>query len=85
MVAGFILSHLGMLLILFGFAMPRYYDIFVPPRRRAEGTEKTIANVPMARVVEPDATDPTVDFGETGLASSISPNKSSDDEKKLDS
>lgn len=51
MIAGFILAHMGLLMILLGFVMPRYYDAFVPPERRGEGTGRTIAGVPK----EPDA------------------------------
>lgn len=46
MIAGFILAHFCLLLILLGVVMPRYYDVFVPPHRRAEGTQKTIAMQP---------------------------------------
>ncbi|KAJ5984716.1 Sodium:neurotransmitter symporter [Penicillium waksmanii] len=42
MIAGFILAHLCLLLILLGVILPRYYNIFVPRHRRAEGTEETI-------------------------------------------
>lgn len=44
MIAGFILAHLCMFLIILGFIMPRYYDCFVPPRRQNEGTEVTVVN-----------------------------------------
>ena len=84
MIAGFILSHLGLTLVLLGFIMPRYYDVFVPPRRQHEGMEKTVANLPKMRVTEPAAGEPGVDMGEAGSDSPITPNKSSDDEKKLD-
>ncbi|KAL2376667.1 hypothetical protein RJZ90_007345 [Blastomyces dermatitidis] len=49
MIAGFILAHICLLAILLGFVMPRYYDIFIPPLRRAEGTEETVANEPKVR------------------------------------
>lgn len=52
MITGFILAHLGLLMILLGFVMPRYYDAFIPPERRGEGTGPTVAGVPR----EPDAT-----------------------------
>ncbi|KAF1968292.1 Sodium:neurotransmitter symporter [Bimuria novae-zelandiae CBS 107.79] len=43
MITGFILSHLGMLAIIMGYAIPRYYDALIPVERREEGTEPTIA------------------------------------------
>lgn len=46
MIAGFILAHLCLLLILLGVILPRYYNIFVPRRRRSEGTEVTIPQQP---------------------------------------
>jgi solute carrier family 6 GABA transporter-like protein 1 len=46
MIAGFILGHFFLLLILLGVVFPRYYNILSPPHRRAEGTELTIANEP---------------------------------------
>jgi hypothetical protein len=30
----------------FGLVFPRYYDVFIPPGRRTEGKEETIANQP---------------------------------------
>ncbi|KAL4896134.1 hypothetical protein BDV59DRAFT_172131, partial [Aspergillus ambiguus] len=44
MITGFILAHLCLLAILLGLVMPRYYDVFIPPDRRAEGSEETIVN-----------------------------------------
>ncbi|TXT09155.1 hypothetical protein VHUM_02629 [Vanrija humicola] len=44
MIAGFIVSMLTVSVMLLGFVVPRYFDIFVPPHRRLEGTEKTTAN-----------------------------------------
>jgi solute carrier family 6 GABA transporter-like protein 1 len=44
MVLGFIVSILGISVIILGFVMPRYFDVLVPQSRRAEGTELTIAN-----------------------------------------
>lgn len=46
MIAGFILAHFCLLLILLGVILPRYYNIFVPRHRRAEGTEETIPQQP---------------------------------------
>ena len=65
MIAGFILAHLGLLMVLLGFVMPRYYDAFIPPERRGEGTGHTVAGVPK----EPDATPAhTVPSGGSGDA-----------------
>ncbi|KAF9890226.1 hypothetical protein FE257_006138 [Aspergillus nanangensis] len=44
MITGFILSHICLLFILIGFVFPRYYDVFIPPTRRSEGSEETIVN-----------------------------------------
>ena len=44
MIAGFILSMLGLTMMIVGFIAPRYYDAFIPVSRRAEGTEATVAN-----------------------------------------
>lgn len=46
MIAGFILAHLGLLLILLGFIMPRYYDVFIPLDRKNEELKVTQANQP---------------------------------------
>lgn len=46
MIAGFILAHFCLLLVLLGVIMPRYYNIFIPPHRRDEGTEITVASQP---------------------------------------
>lgn len=32
-----------MVAIILGFAIPKYYDVFIPPQRRGEGTEPTLA------------------------------------------
>jgi solute carrier family 6 GABA transporter-like protein 1 len=54
MIAGFILAHFCLLLILLGVVFPRYYDIFIPTDRRAEGTQITIANQPIEQEFVPD-------------------------------
>ncbi|CAG7926686.1 unnamed protein product [Penicillium olsonii] len=54
MISGFILAHFCLLLILLGVVFPRYYDIFIPPQRRAEGTEATIANEPKEQDFVPE-------------------------------
>lgn len=44
MITGFILSIATLTVMIVGLVMPRYYDVFVPKHRRAEGTEVTHAN-----------------------------------------
>ena len=56
--------------------MPRYYDVFIPPHRRDEGKEMTVANEPKGEVLA--RLQPDVEGGEAGL-------ESSEDEKKSDS
>ncbi|KAF2449826.1 SNF-domain-containing protein [Karstenula rhodostoma CBS 690.94] len=43
MITGFIIAHLTMLAIIFGYAIPRYYNALIPVERRGEGTEPTMA------------------------------------------
>ncbi|KAL4866530.1 hypothetical protein BDV12DRAFT_172748 [Aspergillus spectabilis] len=50
MITGFILAHLILLLILLGFVLPRYYDIFIPPDRIGEG-ETLIGDLAQGQVV----------------------------------
>ena len=45
MITGFIIAHLTMLAIILGYAIPRYYDAFIPIGRRGEGTEPTSAMI----------------------------------------
>ncbi|KAF2789578.1 SNF-domain-containing protein [Melanomma pulvis-pyrius CBS 109.77] len=71
MIAGFILAHILMVLIIVGCVMPRYYDVFVPPHRRAEGTEATVPNVVKEEIIAvalPDDQLRNVDGGEAGLS-----------------
>ncbi|KAJ2974806.1 hypothetical protein NUW58_g8539 [Xylaria curta] len=42
MILGFIVTHILLTLVLLGFVMPRYYDVFIPPSRQGEGTERTV-------------------------------------------
>ena len=51
MITGFILAHIGLCVILLGFVMPRYYDVFIPVHRRQEGTEDTVVNEVKGEVV----------------------------------
>ena len=79
--AGFTLVELmvstaiiGLIMIVLGFVLPRYYDVFVPPQRRNEGLEPTVANEPKGLIVEravedAEARDRSLkDGGEAGLA-----------------
>ncbi|KAJ6138207.1 hypothetical protein N7471_004693 [Penicillium samsonianum] len=75
MIAGFILAHFCLLLILLGLVFPRYYNVFIPPHRRAEGTEVTTANQPKEQDFVPDVG--VFDF-ESGMPESISGRKCSD-------
>jgi solute carrier family 6 (neurotransmitter transporter, GABA) member 1 len=43
MILGFIVAHIAMVAIMFGYAVPRYYDVLIPIDRRNEGSEPTIA------------------------------------------
>lgn len=72
MILGFIVAHLGMVLVIGGCIIPRYYNVFIPPHRRGEGTEETVAMEPKGEVIARVVADET---GEAGVE------KSSDDEK----
>jgi len=50
MITGFILSILGMVGVLLGFVMPRYYDAFIPIERRDEDMQKTVLDEPMEQI-----------------------------------
>ncbi|CAD0088082.1 unnamed protein product [Aureobasidium vineae] len=50
MIAGFVLSVVGMIAVLLGFVTPRYYDGFVPVERRDEGRKETLLDQPMEQV-----------------------------------
>ncbi|RVX73485.1 hypothetical protein B0A52_03127 [Exophiala mesophila] len=50
MITGFIVSMICLVLIILGFVMPRYYNFFIPPHRRGEGSEPTIAMEPKMEV-----------------------------------
>jgi solute carrier family 6 GABA transporter-like protein 1 len=43
-ITGFILSIIGLCIMLAGFIAPRYYEVFIPTSRRVEGTEATVVN-----------------------------------------
>ncbi|PGH01252.1 hypothetical protein AJ80_09036 [Polytolypa hystricis UAMH7299] len=85
MITGFIVSNLCLLLILLGFIMPRYYDIFIPPHRRSEGTEPTVTNelkLQYDDVVPADLElNMADDSGENGLSQTSSGRKKSEEVK----
>ncbi|KAI4746417.1 SNF-domain-containing protein [Aureobasidium sp. EXF-12298] len=66
MITGFILSVLGMLAVLMGFVMPRYYDVFIPVERRDEGTKETVLNQPMDKIDAVEVVASECDGGESG-------------------
>ena len=74
-IAGFILAHFCLLLILLGLVFPRYYNVFIPPGRRTEGKEETIANQPKEQELLPEI---GVLDCETGVQELVSDRKSSD-------
>ena len=57
MITGFIISILTLTVMVAGFIMPRYYERFVPPHRRAEGSEPTVANEPKLQPEELSVSD----------------------------
>ncbi|KAF2868913.1 hypothetical protein BDV95DRAFT_498886 [Massariosphaeria phaeospora] len=71
MIAGFILSHICLVLIVLGFITPRFYDSLVPPHRRGEGTEATVPNVIKGEIeaAAVGGKDFCLDSGEAGLSS----------------
>ncbi|KAH9883498.1 putative sodium/chloride dependent neurotransmitter transporter [Xylariomycetidae sp. FL2044] len=72
-ITGFILAHIGMLAILLGFIMPRYYDVFIPPKRQNEGRDVTIVNVTKGVVYSDHVmAGSDHDGGESGLVGSES-------------
>lgn len=81
MILGFIVSIFGVIIILGGFIMPRYYAVFVPPHRRDEGAEKTIPNEPKGQVIARAINDPDIDGGEAGSRGSSSEEKHDNKEK----
>lgn len=46
-IAAFALMHLGMVIVAFGFILPRWFDVFVPASRRGEGKLSYAPNVAM--------------------------------------
>jgi solute carrier family 6 (neurotransmitter transporter, GABA) member 1 len=75
MILGFIVANIGMVIILAGFIMPRYYGLFLPPHRRDEGSEPTIPNEPKGQVVARAIENPDIDGGESGSKTSDSDEK----------
>lgn len=75
MILGFIVAHLGMVLVIGGCIIPRYYNVFIPPHRRSEGTEKTVVLEPYGEVIARVVADESGESGDGGLE------KTSDDGK----
>ncbi|KAI0446008.1 hypothetical protein F4803DRAFT_75936 [Xylaria telfairii] len=67
MITGFTLAHALLILILVGFIMPRYYDVFIPPSRQGEGTEKTVVGQTKVDVPEVEA-GPETSIGDGDIA-----------------
>ncbi|KAL6242046.1 hypothetical protein RBB50_010958 [Rhinocladiella similis] len=58
MITGFIVANICMVLIILGFVLPRYYEVFIPPHRRHEGSGPTIAMEPKLEIESrPGGTD----------------------------
>jgi solute carrier family 6 GABA transporter-like protein 1 len=66
MITGFILSILGMVGVLGGFVMPRYYDALIPVERRGEGMQKTVIDRPIEQVDGVEFVHSGSDDGESG-------------------
>ncbi|KAI9806944.1 MAG: hypothetical protein M1833_002602 [Piccolia ochrophora] len=81
MITGFTLSHSCLLLVAVGFVMPRYYEVFIPPHRRHEGTEETVANEPKGQIIARVIADRNIDGGEAGFAESSSREKSAGEDE----
>ncbi|KAF2267732.1 SNF-domain-containing protein [Lojkania enalia] len=80
MILGFIIAHIGFALVLVGFIMPRFYEVFIPPYRRDEGTEETVPNELKSDVVARAVSDEdTIDRDELGLADPISEERKEED------
>ncbi|KAI4722617.1 SNF-domain-containing protein [Aureobasidium sp. EXF-10727] len=50
MIVGFVVSCLGMVAVVMGFVVPRYYDVFVPVDRRGEGRKEVVGQRPVERM-----------------------------------
>ncbi|THY22489.1 SNF-domain-containing protein [Aureobasidium pullulans] len=66
MITGFILSILGMVGVLLGFVMPRYYDAFISAHRRDEVTQVTVLNEPTGQLDTLSVVNSNIDGGESG-------------------
>jgi solute carrier family 6 GABA transporter-like protein 1 len=83
MIAGFILSHICLVLIVLGFVMPRYYDVFIPPHRRGEGTEETVVNETKDEVPGADAMTDEVGRDRDGGEAGFAPRSTSPEREKI--
>ncbi|KAI5236653.1 SNF-domain-containing protein [Aureobasidium subglaciale] len=66
MITGFILSILGMVGVLVGFVMPRYYNALIPMERRGEGKQKTVLDEPTGQIDAISVANSDVEGGEVG-------------------
>lgn len=66
MIVGFILSQIGMVLILVGFIAPRFYEAFIPVHRRSDGTQETVVHEPMHYMTAQAVSDTDVARDELG-------------------
>ncbi|KAI0420060.1 sodium-dependent noradrenaline transporter [Xylaria grammica] len=55
MITGFTLTHILLLFVVIALVMPRYYDVFIPPSRRGEGTWETVVGQSKIDVPEVEA------------------------------
>ncbi|KAI0200764.1 hypothetical protein F4808DRAFT_151154 [Astrocystis sublimbata] len=79
MITGFALAHVLLVMVLIGFIMPRYYNVFIPPSRQSEGTERTV--VGQSKMEVPEIESGSVD----GAASKPSVEKNQDSPKLSES
>ncbi|KAI5263170.1 SNF-domain-containing protein [Aureobasidium subglaciale] len=66
MITGFILSILGMVGVLLGFVMPRYYNALIPMERRGEGKQETVLDEPTGQIDAISVANSDVEGGEVG-------------------
>ncbi|KAJ9611518.1 hypothetical protein H2200_004702 [Cladophialophora chaetospira] len=71
MVTGFIVSQICAALIILGFIVPRYYDVFIPPHRRDEATAPTVAMEPKLEIEARTFVDREDDSGEAAYDNSL--------------
>ncbi|KAL5342749.1 hypothetical protein BJX70DRAFT_385945 [Aspergillus crustosus] len=74
MIVGFIVAHLVLLVILLGFVMPRYYNVFIPAERVDEG-DKLIGQLVSGELVSDNAHDHVDDEGVVGSEEGLAEGK----------